>query len=324
MGYPILTHFLPVNKHPCYRLEGLVIIVRMLKQKILIMALFMAGLSFLFGLQDTQEAYLAESDVRLEFRSLLQGDIIRVSVDGKGIVKQAEVLFLGESYIMGRRQEGGLWLAFLGLDLGLASGTYPVEVSLLFHDGNHRNIRREILVQTRDFPTKKLWVKQEYVTPPQDVLERIRWESQLLGQIYDIFTPLWYGEGAFMMPCGGEANDNFGERRIFNNEPRSQHSGVDISSPLGAPVKASNSGRVVLAKNLYFAGNTVIIDHGLGVFTSYLHFFKILTERGEMVSKGDIIGEVGATGRVTGPHLHWSARVSGSRVDPYSLLFLNW
>jgi murein DD-endopeptidase MepM/ murein hydrolase activator NlpD len=296
----------------------------MLKKFNLGIVFFIVGFSCLFGLQDIGESVFTESDVRLEFRSLLQGDIVRVSLGGKGLIRQAEVLFLGETYIMGHGSNADLWLAFLGLDLGIKSGTYPVEVSLLFHDGHHQNIRREIFVQNRDFPTKKLWVKQEYVTPPEDVLERIRWESQLLGQIYNIFTLQWYGEGSFIIPSEGKANDNFGERRIFNDEPRSQHSGVDISSPFGDPVRASNAGRVVLAKNLYFAGNTVIIDHGLGVFTSYLHFSKILAKRGDMVKKGDIIGEIGATGRVTGPHLHWGVRVSGSRVDPFSLLSLNW
>ncbi|UCE42709.1 MAG: M23 family metallopeptidase [Candidatus Aminicenantes bacterium] len=284
---------------------------------------FIAGFSCLFSLQDTDGSGFADSDVTLDFRSLQQGDIVRVSVEGKGIIRKAEVLFLGETYIMGRGEESGHWLAFLGLDLGIKSGTYTIEVSLLFNDGHHRNIRREILVKNREFTTKKLWVEQDYVTPPQDALDRIQWESELLGQIYDIFTLQWYGEGPFIIPSDGEPNDNFGERRIFNNEPRSPHSGVDISSPHGTPVKASNSGRVVLAKNLYFAGNTIILDHGLGVFTSYLHISNILVERGEMVRKGDIIGEVGATGRVTGPHLHWGVKVSGSRIDPYSLLSLN-
>jgi murein DD-endopeptidase MepM/ murein hydrolase activator NlpD len=286
------------------------------------MLVFIVGFSFLFAFQDTNESEFLDSDVTLDFRALQQGDIVRVSAEGKGLIRQAEVLFLGKTYIMGKGQDPENWLAFLGLDLGIKSGTYTVEVSILFHDGHHRNIRREILIQDKEFPLKKLWVKQEYVTPPQEVLDRIQWESELLGQIYDIFTLQWYGEGVFIIPSEGEANDNFGERRIFNNEPRSPHSGLDISSPFGAPVRASNSGRVVLAKNLYFAGNTVIIDHGLGVFTSYLHFSKILVKRGDMVRKGDIIGEIGATGRVTGPHLHWGVKVSGSRVDPFSLLHL--
>jgi hypothetical protein len=324
MGYPILTDLMPINKHPCEWFWGLVIIKTMRKKLPLMMGILIAGFSCLFGLQNTGESVFAESDVRLEFRSLLQGEIVRIQVAGKGLIRQAEVLFMGKTYVMGHGSNTDLWLTFLGLDLGMESGAYPVEISLLFHDGHHRNIQREILVGERDFPTKKLWVKQEYVTPPKEVLERIRWESQLLDQIYDIFTVQWYGQGPFIIPTEGEANDNFGERRIFNNEPRSQHSGVDISSPFGAPVRASNSGRVVLAKNLYFAGNTVIIDHGLGVFTSYLHFSKILVNRGDMVRKGEIIGEIGATGRVTGPHLHWGVRVSGSRIDPFSLLSLNW
>jgi murein DD-endopeptidase MepM/ murein hydrolase activator NlpD len=274
--------------------------------------------------QEENKSELSDTDVNLDFRSIQPGEIVRVSVEGKGVLRQAEVLFLGKTYIMGKGKGPANWIAFLGLDLGMKSGTYTLEVSVLFNDGRHQNIRREIFVQDKEFPTKKLWVKQEYVTPPQDVMDRIQWESQLLSQIYEIFTLQWYGEGPFIMPSDGEVNPNFGERRIFNNEHRSPHSGVDISSPLGEPVRASNSGRVVLAKNLYFAGNTVIIDHGLGVFTSYLHFSKILTKKGDLIRKGDIIGEIGATGRVTGPHLHWGAKVSGSRIDPFSLISLNW
>lgn len=296
----------------------------MRKKLLVVIIVLIVGLPYFFAHQDTNESGFSDIDVNLDFRSLQQGEIVRISVGGRGIIKQAEVLFLGRTYIMGQGQNSDHWLAFLGLDLGIKKGTYTVEVSLLFNDGHHQNIRREILVQNREFPTKKLWVKQEYVTPPQDVLDRIQWESELLSQIYDIFTLQWHGEGPFIIPSEGEANPNFGERRIFNNEPRSPHSGVDISSPFGAPVRASNSGRIVLAKNLYFAGNTVIIDHGLGVFTSYLHFSKIIAKREDLVRKGDIIGEIGATGRVTGPHLHWGVRVSGNRADPFSLLSLNW
>jgi hypothetical protein len=294
----------------------------MSKKILVLLVVSFVGISNGFALQNTGEILFSEGDVRMDFRAMQRGEMVRVSIEGKGLIKQAEVLFLDRNYVMGKDRDTENWLAFLGLDLEMKPGPYSIEISILFHDGSHRNIRREILVQDKEFPTKKLWVKQEYVTPPKDVMDRIQWESQLLGQIYDVFTLQWYGEGPFIIPSDGKAHDNFGERRIFNNEPRSPHSGLDISSPQGAPVRASNSGRVVLAKNLYFAGNTVIIDHGLGVFTSYLHFSKILTKTGEMVKKGDIIGEIGATGRVTGPHLHWGVKVSGSRVDPISLIHL--
>lgn len=287
------------------------------------MAVLLMGSSGLFALQEAREPSSPDIGVNLDFRSLQRGEIVRVSVAGKGMVKMAEVLFMGRTYRMGLGQDPDTWLAFLGLDLGIKKGPYPVEISILFVDGHHQNIRREILVHEKEFPIKKLWVKQEFVTPPREVLDRIQWESELLAQVYGIFTPQWFGEGPFIIPSEGEVSPNFGERRMFNNEPRSPHSGVDISSPFGAPVRASNSGRIVLAKDLYFAGKTVVIDHGLGVFTLYCHFSKIVGSRGEMVKKGDIIGEIGATGRVTGPHLHWGVKVSGNRVDPLSLLHLD-
>jgi murein DD-endopeptidase MepM/ murein hydrolase activator NlpD len=99
---------------------------------------------------------------------------------------------------------------------------------------------------------------------------------------------------------------------------------VDISAPTGTPVWASNSGEVALRSDLYFSGKTVIIDHGLGLFSLYCHFSKIKVKRGQVVRKGDIIGEIGATGRVTGPHLHWGVKILGDRVDPFSLLSLNF
>lgn len=299
----------------------LVIILRMRKISFIWLTVSIIGLPGLFAVQQEEEIRPADAEVILDFRSLQPGEIIRVSVISSRAIKLAEVRFLGKKYIMGQGSSPDHWLVFLGLDLRIEPGTYPIEIFLLFDDGHYQNLSKEILIQEKEFPLKKLWVKQEYVTPPKEVLDRIQWESELLGMIYGIFTPEWYGEGAFIIPSEGRANPNFGERRIFNNEPRSPHAGVDISSPHGAPVVASNSGRVVLAKDLYFAGKTVIIDHGLGVFTQYLHFSKIIARRGDFVRKGDMIGEIGATGRVTGPHLHWGVRISASRVDPFSLLY---
>ncbi len=286
------------------------------------MVLMTAAAVYLFASQGENQEVTPKTIVDLEFRALQPGDIVKVMARGRTDIRKAEAHFLGESYSMGWEPNSGVWLTFLGLDLGIKPGDYAIELSLLLNDGSIEHIRKEILVQEKEFPVKRLWVKQEYVTPPPEALERIRVESELLAEVYSIFTPSWLGEGPFIVPSDGEAKPNFGERRIFNDEPRSPHSGVDISSPFGAPVRACNSGKVVLANDLYFAGKTVIIDHGLGVFTLYCHFSKIIAKRGETVKKGDTIGEIGATGRVTGPHLHWGVRVSGSRIDPFSLLNL--
>jgi len=299
-----------------------IIMHKMRKTFILPVILFL-GFLHLFPTQEKPHQ-TGDLALDLEFRALHPGEAVKVRLKGRYDIKLADIYFLGSKHTMGKGQSPSDWMAFIGLDLGIKPGTYKIDISVLFNDGSYGNISKEILVLDKEFPVKELWVKQEYVTPPPEVQERIKIESELLRQIYAIFTPDWLGEGNFIIPSDGEMSPNFGERRIFNNQPRSSHGGVDISSPYGSPVRASNSGRVVLANDLYFAGKTVVIDHGLGVFTQYLHFSKIIAQRGETVKKGDIIGEIGSTGRVTGPHLHWGVRIFGTRVDPLSILSLEF
>ena len=243
--------------------------------------------------------------------------------DTSGLVKYVQLRFLDKKQPMVKRPDSQEFISFIGLDLGLKPGNYYVYATLLYEDGQQQSKKEPIILLPKEFPLKKLWVDERFVTPPEDALERIQRESDLLNAVYGMFTPMWLGEGEFILPSDGELAPNFGERRVFNNQPRSPHSGIDISSPLGAPVKASNSGSVVVANDLYYAGKTVVIDHGLGVFSQYCHFSKIRVSIGEQVSKGDIIGEIGATGRVTGPHLHWAFKISGRRVNPLSMLDLD-
>ena len=126
-----------------------------------------------------------------------------------------------------------------------------------------------------------------------------------------------------MVPIPGvEGGRNFGHRRVFNGQPRAPHSGADLTAATGVEINAVNAGRVVLAKDLFFSGNAVFIDHGLGVYSTYLHLSEMLVEPGTMVEQGQVIGLAGATGRVTGPHLHWGVRILSARVDPFSLLEL--
>lgn len=284
--------------------------------------LLLGSLIFLSAVHLSSRSEVSPLRINLEYRSLQPGEVLKLTLTHDRPIRKAQLRFLGERYVLGKGKDEGTSVAFLGLDLNLDPGTYPISASVVYEDGEQQNVKKEILVRDKEFPLKKLWVKEKYVTPPKEVMERIQRESQLLRAVYDIYTPRWWGEGSFIVPVKGKTHHNFGERRVFNNEPRSSHSGEDISSPSGTPVKASNSGKVVLADDLYFAGKTVIIDHGLGVFTLYCHFSRIRVQRGEAVQKGRVIGEIGATGRVTGPHLHWGVKVRGKRVDPFSLLSL--
>jgi len=276
----------------------------------------------LFSLHEEQLLTPSGVTVELVCRAFEPGEVIVVAIKDDPSVKDAWIRFLERRYPMGKDETSSGLLAFIGLDLGLKQGSYEMEIFIDKALGEREYIKKQISILAKEFPLKKLWVDEKFVTPPPEFNERIRREGEIIKVIYGITTEQWLGKGLFILPSSGKAMPNFGERRIFNNKPRSSHKGIDIKVPYGTPVKASNSGRVVLASDLYFAGKTVIIDHGMSVFTMYCHFSKIRVKRSKLVKKGEIIGEIGATGRVTGPHLHWGVKVSGISVDPFSILSL--
>ncbi len=278
----------------------------------------------LFSLYEEQFLTPSGLAVELSCRAFEPGEVMVVAIKDDSNIKDAWIRFLNRRFRMGRRETSPGLLAFIGLDLGLESGSYDLEIFIDKASGEREYIKKQISIIAKEFPLKKLWVDEKFVTPPKEFHERIRREREILRVIYGITTDQWLGKGSFILPSSGKASPNFGERRIYNNKPRSSHRGIDVIVPYGTPVKASNSGRVVLASHLYFAGKTVIIDHGMGVFSLYCHFSKIRVERGKLVNKGEIIGEIGATGRVTGPHLHWGIRVLGTSIDPFSILSLTF
>jgi murein DD-endopeptidase MepM/ murein hydrolase activator NlpD len=209
------------------------------------------------------------------------------------------------------------WQVLVGIDLDVTPGTYPVEIEA---GGPEARTTYVLAVKPRRFPTRTLKVDPDLVNPPPQELARIARETQQLRRLWDAPSSARLWEGPFVRPVPDEANSSFGTRSIYNGEARSPHGGTDFLSPAGRPIKAPNAGRVVLAAPLYFTGGTVVIDHGLGVLSLFAHLSSITVREGDAVKTGDAIGEVGATGRVTGPHLHWAVRVSGARVDPLSLL----
>jgi len=231
----------------------------------------------------------------------------------------ATIDFRGEHYELKARL-GQADFIFLGLDLGVKPGRETLHITLWSGRSEQDQIQAELEILARDFPKRKLSVDPKYVHPPREVQERIKREAEILAQIYGQISSEWLAQGKFELPCDGQLSPNFGQQRIYNNVPRSIHAGVDIAIASGHPIKAANDGRVVLASNLYFSGNTVIIDHGLGLYTVYCHMSKLLVKRGVMVRQGEVIGLAGSTGLSTGPHLHWAAKINEARIDPLALL----
>ncbi len=213
------------------------------------------------------------------------------------------------------------WEALVGIDLDQKPGPYTLTVSGHAADGPLTG-HSQVTVLPKVFRTRTLRVAPEYVNPPPELQQRIDRESALIAAAYagSAHERLW--TGPFTRPVPQAANSAFGTRSVFNGQRRTPHAGTDFLSGAGTPIKAPNAGRVVVARDIFFSGNTVIIDHGLGLFSMLAHLSRIDVREGDPVVNGAIVGLVGSTGRVTGPHLHWALRANGARVDALSVLAL--
>jgi murein DD-endopeptidase MepM/ murein hydrolase activator NlpD len=211
------------------------------------------------------------------------------------------------------------WRALVGIDLETAPGRYPVTVEATAAAAV-LSAQTELIVRPRAFEVRSLKVDEAYVTPPAEVQARIAEEAATLKRIFAAAGPERLWAAGFVRPVPQPANSRFGSRSVFNGKPSSPHAGADFPSPAGTSVKAPNAGKVVLARALYFSGNTVILDHGLGLYSFLCHLSAIDVAEDQSVERGALIGRVGATGRVTGPHLHWAVRLGEVRLDPISLL----
>jgi murein DD-endopeptidase MepM/ murein hydrolase activator NlpD len=214
-----------------------------------------------------------------------------------------------------------VWRALLGVDLEQGAGDYKFSITGKSADGAALACEAPITVRVGKFPTERLKVAPNFVEPNPEQAAKAAEDQKKLRAIYATATPEKLWTGPFRIPLDGvKTGGNFGKRRVLNGKSNSPHSGVDLPSPTGTPVHAAQSGRIVLAEELYFAGNTVIIDHGFGIYTLYGHFSEIDAKVGDEVKVGDVIGKVGATGRVTGPHLHWGLEVDRARVNAMEIV----
>ena len=259
----------------------------------------------------------------LEARAVKPGEIVLVTVAGNDAKTPPSATVAGRALDFFPGPSTGTWLAFIGLDLDYSTGPAALEATLRAPGGRTVRSSETLHVADAGFPVVELVVDQKFVTPDKNDSERAEAEGARLHKLFSRTEEKRLFEGRFDSPIPGAATGRLGERRVFNGQPRAPHSGMDLKARQGAPVRAPAAGKVLLADPLFFAGKTIILDHGLGLTTQYAHLSKFLVKAGDLVKKGQVIGKVGATGRVTGPHLHWALKLKTARLDPYSLVFLD-
>ena len=267
---------------------------------------------------NTAEPHL---EVATAARAIQPGEVVRIDVSCicSTPLEQVHGEGLGRQITFAR--SGRSWRGLLGIDLAVRPGPYTVRIDAAGAGVPALAATRTLRVIPKGFATRQLRVAPEFVEPSPAALERIVRETERINQaIRTVSGRPW--DGMALQPVDTIATSNFGSRSVFNGQRRAPHGGVDFTAGTGTPVKAPSAGRVVLADDLYFTGNTIIIDHGQGLYSLLAHLSQSRVETGADATPGQIVGLVGATGRVTGPHLHWGVRLNGARVDPLSLLSL--
>ena len=249
---------------------------------------------------------------------VLQGEIAELQISADGIISMEATM--GKEPVHLFRAENGAYHAVIGADVAAKPGLVKILLRSVTTGGVSRERRIDIRIKPKAFKQESFTVASEYDQFTPELLERIRREREQFAQAYASSVSTRYWEKPFLSPVPVEITSPFGYRRVINGSPRSPHSGTDLKAPIGTEILVSNHGRVVLTGDFYFAGKSVVVDHGAGVITMYFHLSEIKVAQGAAVRKGDVIALSGMTGRVTGPHLHWAARVGGARVDPLELI----
>ena len=236
-------------------------------------------------------------------------------VDVPGTDAPPRVMFGDHQAAVVRRADR--WVAIVGIPLA----TKPGPQTLRVYTGTQKS-EVTFAVTDKQYRTQKLTIKnQRQVDPNPDDLKRIAQEQERSSAALSKFTTAGAPALQLASPVKGVRSDSYGSRRIFNGQPRNPHSGMDIAAATGTPIHAPAAGKVVEAGDFFFNGNTLYIDHGYGLVTMYCHLDSIAVKLGDEVTAGEVIGKVGATGRVTGPHLHWGVALNRAMVDP--ALFLD-
>jgi murein DD-endopeptidase MepM/ murein hydrolase activator NlpD len=246
--------------------------------------------------------------------------LFRIEVDQPADSLQGT--WLDHPLVFTRAHHGNTWYALAGIDVEQAPGTYALQLTATEAAGREVHATQKVEVFPASYKTTTLHVEEKYVQPDAATLARIAADKAVKDAAFAhiIGQPLW--KGSFQSPVPFAPTDSFGTRRMFNGKLASIHRGTDFHAPSGTPVAAANDGVVIIAQGMFYEGNLVVVDHGQQFSTLYMHLSKIEVKVGDRVHKGQRLGLSGATGRVTGPHLHLGVRWQGMYVDAVKLLKL--
>lgn len=253
---------------------------------------------------------------------MANGTVFAVEVTSPQTVDSVKGQWLGHEVVFsptGARR----WIAIAGISLATKKGSYPLRLVATVKGKESIHFERAVFVRRLPRKTVVLTVEGKYTAPDPETLKRIEAEKELKAQAFRETIPDALWSGGFVTPLDSTITETFGVRRVFNGALRSEHKGVDFRAAPGTELKAANRGKVLLARDLFYEGNCVVLDHGQGLLTLYMHLSHIAVHEGDTVDSGQVLGETGATGRVTGPHLHMSALWQGVAVDPLSLTQLS-
>lgn len=228
---------------------------------------------------------------------------------------QPKVEFQGKPVVVVRHD--GQWHAVVGIPLGTKSGSH----SLLSYWPDGKQSRHEVQVKSKTYEAQYLTVKKSQVSLSEEDLARHHREKAITNKALATYTAD-FPDLDFLTPVTGRISSIYGLRRFFNKQPRNPHSGLDIAAAEGTPIKAPAPGKVLHAGNFFFSGNVIYVDHGQGLITLYAHLSELGVKTGDTIEKGQVIGKVGQTGRVTGAHLHFGVYLNRTSVDPALFLSL--
>ena len=282
-----------------------------------------AGLLIVALMSGSQALAAAESGViQWQPQRLNNGSPVLFRLRASTSIRSVTGNWLGHEFEFFRTRNGNAWFALAGIPLQTKPGIYELRVSERLIDGRTTQLSKDVRVRQESYPRITVKVAKRFTEPNSAQLSTIAVDKTQKEKTFESVSPRRLWSGQFVSPVAAGVSDVFGTARVFNQEVQSRHQGLDYAVSAGTPVRAVNSGVVVLAKPMYFEGNFIVVDHGQGLLSLYLHLSEFKVKEGDQVQAGEVIGLSGGTGRATGAHLHLAIRWQGVYLDPAVLLKL--